>query len=362
MFKFSDLRSIHLEITNNCQASCPMCSRNIHGGLDNPLINIHSWSLDMFTKIMTEELLNQVDSFYFCGNFGDPILNNDLLEMCEYAAKLAPTKQIRIHTNGGARSKNWWSALVKALPKNHVVTFAIDGLSGTHELYRIGTTYSKVIENARAFINAGGNAEWAYIRFKHNEDQVDVAKLEAKQLGFKNFVMKDSSRFLLEKKFDVVDKEGNKTHLLEPSQYSEIKFVDRTAIKRYKEIVQASEIDCQAIQLKEIYIDAFGRVFPCCYIAMIPYIPTYVDPGVIHIREKILQEYQDLIASLGGIDNLDARYKSVKDIIDSNEYQTVWAEYWQAKKLITCARTCGRMPTDNFSKPTDQFILKEALQ
>jgi MoaA/NifB/PqqE/SkfB family radical SAM enzyme len=362
MFKFSELRSIHLEITNNCQASCPMCSRNIHGGLDNPLIALHSWSLDMFKTIMTKEVLDQLDSFYFCGNFGDPILNNDLLEMCEYASALAPTKQIRIHTNGGARGKDWWVKLATVLPINHTVTFAIDGLSGTHELYRIGTTYNKVIENARAFIQAGGNAEWAFIRFKHNEDQVETAKLEAKRLGFKNFVMKDSSRFLLEKTFDVVDKEGRKTHKLEPSGYSEIKFIDRNVINRYKEIVNASEIDCQAIKFKEIYIDAFGRVFPCCFIAMIPYIPTYVDPAIIHIREDILKEYNALITSLGGIDKLDAYQHTIETIINNNEYQTVWAEYWKEKKLITCARSCGVMPNNNFSKPIDQFILKEVLE
>jgi MoaA/NifB/PqqE/SkfB family radical SAM enzyme len=311
---------------------------------------------------MTKEVLDQLDSFYFCGNFGDPLLNNDLLEMCEYATSTSPNIKIRIHTNGGARSKAWWKKLAKVLPTNHLVIFAIDGQPGTHELYRIGTTYEKIIENATAFISAGGNAEWAYIRFKHNEHQVDIARTEAARLGFKNFVMKDSSRFLLEKRFNVVDTAGRNTHTLEPSQYSEIKFVDRAAIKRYKEIVQASDINCQAIQLKEIYIDAFGRVFPCCYIAMIPYIPTYVDPNIFHIREQILQEYQELIASLGGIDNVDAQQKSIKDIINSNEYQTVWAEYWKEKKLITCARTCGQMPADNFSKPMDQFVFKEALQ
>ena len=55
MFKFSQLKQIHLEITNNCQASCPMCSRNIHGGIDNPLISLASWDLDMFKHIMNKE-------------------------------------------------------------------------------------------------------------------------------------------------------------------------------------------------------------------------------------------------------------------------------------------------------------------
>ena len=33
MFKFNQLRDIHLEITNACQASCPMCPRNINSGI-----------------------------------------------------------------------------------------------------------------------------------------------------------------------------------------------------------------------------------------------------------------------------------------------------------------------------------------
>jgi hypothetical protein len=289
-------------------------------------------------------------------------MHKDLIKIIKWIKTVSPTA-ITINTNGGIRNTKWWGELAGILDSNKdTVVFGLDGLVDTNHLHRIGVNYNKVIENARAFIQAGGNAEWAFIRFKHNENQVETAKLEAKRLGFKNFVMKDSSRFLLEKTFNVVDKEGRSTHKLEPSGYSEIKFIDRNVINRYKEIVNASEIDCQAIKFKEIYIDAFGRVFPCCFIAMIPYIPTYVDPAIIHIREDILKEYNDLITSLGGIDNLDAQQQTIETIINNNEYQTVWAEYWKEKKLITCARSCGVMPNNNFSKPIDQFILKEVLE
>jgi hypothetical protein len=43
----------------------------------------------------------------------------------------------------------------------------------------------------------------------------------------------------------------------------------------------------------------------------------------------------------------------VKDIIDTDVWQTVWTEYWTDKKLITCARVCGKTQT---SKPIDQFV------
>ena len=48
MFNFSDLKTIHIELTTNCQAKCPMCSRNIHSGIENPLLKIVGWTLEDF--------------------------------------------------------------------------------------------------------------------------------------------------------------------------------------------------------------------------------------------------------------------------------------------------------------------------
>jgi MoaA/NifB/PqqE/SkfB family radical SAM enzyme len=308
---------------------------------------------------MTQEVLDQISSYYFCGNFGDPILNNDLIEMCEYSARVSPDTGIRIHTNGGGRTTQWWAKLAKTLPKNHSVIFAIDGLAGTHELYRIGTTFEKVIANASAFINAGGRAEWAFIRFKHNEHQVEECRQLATKLKFATFTMKDSSRFLLDKQFAVYNKRDQITHYMEPSEYSEIKFIDRKAISNYKSIVANTEIRCQALDSKEVYIDAFGRVFPCCYLAMIPYIPLDTEFEITAIRQEILKEYNALVADLGGIDAVDGRLRSVKDIVDSTPYQTVWHKYWNEEKLITCTRSCG--VTTDFSNPRDQFTSVESL-
>lgn len=359
MFKFSELKQIHLEITNNCQASCPMCSRNTHGGLENPLLQLNSWTLEDFKTIMSPKVLAQVNSYYFCGNFGDPLLNNDLLAMCEYSAQTSPNVQIRIHTNGSLRSKEWWEQLARALPKQHCVIFAIDGLEDTNHLYRIGTNFNKIIENAQAFISAGGNAEWAFIRFKHNEHQVARAKQLAEVYGFKTFTMKDSSRFLMESKYPVYAKDGSTTHYLEPAGVSEIKFIDKKLIDNYRNVVKQVDIKCQAIEIKEIYIDAFKNVFPCCFIAMIPYIPLNTDAAIVPIREDILQQYKSLVADLGGIDALNATKVSVKDIINSSAYQSVWQRYWDAKGLITCARTCG--VTTAYSTPKDQFVAVNSL-
>jgi MoaA/NifB/PqqE/SkfB family radical SAM enzyme len=61
-------------------------------------------------------------------------------------------------------------------------------------LYRKNVKYNKVIENATAFIQAGGRAQWNFIVFKHNEHQVEAARQLAQSMGFKWFRAKVSKR------------------------------------------------------------------------------------------------------------------------------------------------------------------------
>jgi MoaA/NifB/PqqE/SkfB family radical SAM enzyme len=358
MFKFNELKQIHLEISNNCQASCPMCSRNIHGGIDNPLIKVSNWTLEQYKNSINSEVLIQVESLYFCGNFGDPLLNNDLLDMIKYTNETNPNVSIRVHTNGSLRNTQWWQELARSMPTNHIVIFALDGLEDTHSLYRIGTDFNQILKNAKAFIDAGGNAEWAFIRFKHNQHQVEDARKLAIDLGFKNFVMKDSSRFLVDNKFPVLDKNGSTVYNLEPSTESKIVFIQKKDIENYKKIVENSSIDCFAQTNKEVYLDSNGYLFPCCWIASTPY--NYIDDNTdaAVVRHEIARQYELLINDLGGIDKLDITKHSIKDIINSTEYQTVWGKYWNEEKLITCVRSCG---VNNLSKPVDQFTIREQV-
>jgi MoaA/NifB/PqqE/SkfB family radical SAM enzyme len=355
MFRFDNLESIHLEITNRCQASCPMCSRNVHGGLVNPLINNRDWTLEDFKHILSKEVLTQVTGFYFCGNFGDPIINNDLIDMCSYSKESNPNLYIRIHTNGSARSTDWWKKLAAELPKEHNVIFALDGLEDTHSIYRIGTNYNNIIDNAKAFISNGGKAEWAFIKFKHNEHQLKDAEKLANELGFSRFTYKDSSRFVATDKFEVLDKDGNTDYYLEPPTGSKINYITQDVINNYKDIVKQSEIECYVQQTKEIYIDAYKRIMPCCFLASIPYNYSKENDTTIPVRQEIKKQYQNLLEDLG---NTNALETTIREVIDSDVWQNVWKKYWNTEKLITCARTCG---INKLSKPKDQFVEKIQL-
>ena len=353
MFNFKDLSNLHLEITSNCQASCPMCVRNIHGGVVNPNLQITSWSLEDFKQILSSEVLNQIDGFYFCGNFGDPLLNPYLIDMIEYASIQNPNLYIRVHTNGSLRNKKWWKDLAAVMPKYSLVIFALDGLEDTHHIYRIGTDFLKIIENAKTYIDQGKDAEWAYIKFKHNEHQVSAARRLARELGFKNFSVKNSSRWVGTSKFQVYDKQGNVLYYLEPAESTNLQFLKPEMLKHYKEIVASSSIECQSIEKKEIFIDAAKNVYPCCFIGQLA-----SDYQINHIpneiRLEINNQYLELVQKLGGLDSLNAVKYSIKEILMSEPYQTVYKEYWDKKGLITCARQCGKS-NFNFAKSKDQW-------
>lgn len=353
MFNFNQLKQVHIEITSRCQASCPMCSRNHHGGQENPNLKISDWTFNDFQQVFDTILLKQLSGIYFCGNFGDPIMNDGLPEMCNHVAQHTNNIEVRIHTNGSARNKIWWANLAKSLPSNHVVIFGIDGLEDTHHLYRVGTNFNKIIENAQAFIQAGGIAEWVFIKFKHNEHQVEQARLMAQQVGFQRFSVKNSIRFITGDKFEVLDKTGNVSYYLEPPSENKITFIDKNLINRIDSWLDDIEIDCYVQKNKEVYMNANKQLFPCCFIASTPYNYSSPDSIMTPLRARALEEYNKLVSELGIID-LTKRH--VKDIIDSPSWQTVWQQYWNDKALLVCAKTCGKSKQDKFSKPSDQII------
>ncbi len=80
MYLLNDITTVHLEITNKCQASCPMCARNLQGGVDNPFMDLNEITLEQFTEWFKPECIKQLTKLYMCGNLGDPIIATDTIE------------------------------------------------------------------------------------------------------------------------------------------------------------------------------------------------------------------------------------------------------------------------------------------
>ena len=353
MFKFNQLKSLELEISNNCQASCPMCPRNIHGGLPNQYLQLNDWTIDDFKTIVNNEVLSTIESILFCGSFGDPIMNQDFQEMIKYVKQNKPELVIKIHTNGSLRSTKWWKEFAEILPDNHEVFFALDGTTQeTHSLYRVGTNYNKIIENANSFISAGGKATWSFLRFKHNQNEVDLARELSVKMGFVRFTIKDTRRFESEQHV-VLDKNGRVTHVLELPEQNLNGVVNMFHISKTKESWEnTEEISCYALESKSVYINANKIVVPCCikgsFIDMDFDSELFSQYNLSHeysvnpLGYKIKKEEFDIIEQLGGFKQLDATLRPLTDIVGSETWQTLWHEHWKNKSSTSCKLMCSK--------------------
>jgi MoaA/NifB/PqqE/SkfB family radical SAM enzyme len=322
MYNLSNIKTIHLEVTNKCQASCPMCARNLQGGADNPFMHLNEITLELFKKWFSPSFIKQLDKLYMCGNLGDPIVAKDTLEIFSYCRRNNQTMQLSMNTNGSAKSRNFWEELAEL---GVLVRFGIDGLHDTHKLYRRGTDFNKIIENASVFIQNGGDAIWDMLVFEHNEHQVEECKKLSESTGFIQFVPKNTARFK-ENKLDVIDKTGRKEYTLYPS-------IKSKEISKNVASVPSGPIECK-VKYGSLYITSNGVVTPCCWLG-IDEIPFH-NPSRIDYLDKIGKFYTLQDNTLEEIFNSDV-FNKIKDTWDSNP-------------LLECSKQCG-----SYDKFNSQF-------
>lgn len=378
MYKYEDLKTVHLEITEACNASCPMCARNINGGEDNPHLKDDELSLEDCKRIFKPEFIAQLDRMYMCGNFGDPVAAKDTLEVFEYFREHNTKMNLTMYTNGSAKKPEWWTKLAQVLGKNSYVVFSIDGLEDTNHLYRQNTVWSKIIENAQAFIDAGGRARWDYIVFAHNEHQVETAEQLSRVMGFEKFQFKKSARFfsntsgVTKEVHQAANRKGATTLLQAPTnpkyrngvldqlssvlgKQEEVKFIpskqveaiaiqspqkfnlDPSKKSKMELSLDSSNITCKVAEEKSVYVSAEGIIQPCCWTAGQMYVWYHTDKGT-QIWNAINQV---------GKDSLNAKINTLESIVNGLYFQKIIPESWNKPscaegKLSVCAKTCGK--------------------
>ena len=282
MYKLEDIRDVHLEITSKCQAKCPMCPRRINGGPMNPFIKLDDITLDRFKEWFPRQFIQQLNSMFMCGNLGDPIISRDTMEIFEHLREVNPRMKLSMHTNGSAREQNWWKELAK---HRVVVTFGIDGLEDTHHLYRISTDFNKIIDNAKAFIGAGGYAKWHMLVFEHNEHQIQEAKQMSEHLGFKMFTTKNTTRFK-DDHFQVIDEKGNPLHKLRPSEKS------KAMIPMMNEASKDNKpnIICKAKKYNQIYLSKipYRNLETCLFFSYNPFLKAVWVASILHLTNNMV--------------------------------------------------------------------------
>lgn len=349
MYSYKDITTVHLEITQRCQAACPMCDRNENGGPDNKHITNAELSLDDCKRIFDPAFIQQLKTMYMCGNLGDPIVARDTLEVFKYFREHNPTMWLSMNTNAGAKDAAWWQELAQVFGRNGAVIFSVDGLEDTNHLYRQNVVWANVERNMRAFIAAGGRARWDYIIFGHNEHQVEQAEQLAMEWGVEKFQKKKSGRFFTAKSetkdvHQARNRKGEQTQAIaKPSKIEH----QNLALLKQKEIEKtygsmtdyynSCSIQCKAIEKREIFITAEGLLMPCCWTAGRMYKWWHRDPRVEQIWDHI-----DAAGGKSGISVLENTIEKVVDgpLLDSIEMS--WEkDNLQSGKLGVCAMKCG---------------------
>lgn len=239
MLTSRNIKILHLEATDVCQAACPLCARETDKEFNKS--NKHYLKVDYLDHILPNGFVANLDKMFLCGNYGDPAASYYTHDIYNYFRKLNPFITLGMNSNGGIQSTFWWHQLAKILnqPKDYVV-FSIDGLEDTNADYRVNVNWNKLMANVEAFIAAGGQAHWDMLVYKHNQHQVDACEQLAKKLGFKWFRAK-------------VSKRANIGRLESP-------------IGWIRPNTPNTKISCHVLNEQSAYIDAQGNVGPCCWL------------------------------------------------------------------------------------------------
>lgn len=237
-----EARVLHLEVTTNCNLRCPQCRRT-EGDLPNEVLRHGEMTLERAKETFSPEFIRGLRKMFMCGNFGEPAMAKDCLDIYRYFRECNPDIELGMNTNGSLRNASWWKELASILnqPLDFVI-WSIDGLQDTNHIYRRDAVWSKVMANAQAFIDAGGHAHWDYLVFEHNKHQVDEAEALARSMGFLWFRLKETERQVHQTVF----------WLKKVSEYQE---------------PETQGIECEALRDKSIFVNSLGEWYPCCYIA-----------------------------------------------------------------------------------------------
>lgn len=348
MYRYNDIKTIHLEVTQNCQASCPMCDRNQNGGALNPHIDLSELSLDDCKQIFTPGFISQLNTMYMCGNLGDPIVAKDTLEIFRYFRSCNSNMWLSMNTNAGAREPEWWAELANIIGQKGTVIFSVDGLEDTNHIYRQGVNWQNVERSMRSFINNKGRARWDFIIFEHNQHQVKEAEIFAKTLGFEKFVAKKTGRFITtnftpKDSHQAVNRKGSETAKLkkpdEKYQNAAVKKLDSISSKygSMDAYYDSVPINCKVKDDGNLFITAEGLALPCCWTAGRMYKWWLTDP-----KEEQIWNFIDQV---GGKDKINAKKYSLEKVFETGIFNMI-ENSWNASsvangKLKVCATKCG---------------------
>lgn len=359
-FNYQQIDEYQIEVTTYCNAACPQCPRNINGHGVNERMPLTHLPRDVIDQAFGSDLCSRLRQVFFCGSYGDPIMHPDFLDILQDFRRKNPTLWLYIHTNGGTHTPDYWRNIANIMGGYGQIDFGIDGLEDTLHLYRRNVRYDRVINNAQAFIKAGGRAQWNFIVFRHNEHQIDRIKELGRELGFFNVLIRKTGRFFDHSKVEELSQwpvEGARgiEYYLEPPTleiYRNQSMLFLPDLKKQysdlREYFDSTVIRCDALLGKKVAVNAEGLVLPCNFFNHNLYDRRFYELNVLPGNHELSQQHgQNQVRTWlarFGFDALNIKHKTLEEIFGNSMWQELvnsWTKPLSGGRIFECAMTCG---------------------
>jgi hypothetical protein len=336
-----EIRFLNVDINCICNAACPGCARQEGHVYRNPNTpNGEYMSISTWKKIILP-LKNYLKVIVLCGNYGEPGASPNLPELIKWTVDACPALfKVQFDSNVGVNNTKFWTKLGKLSKENpHIILHAsIDGLEDTNHIYRRFVKWNKVVENLKAYNDAGGKSCWKMIKFPWNSHQHEEAKTLAKELGCSTFEFNitnnDSSPFYdmyKKNKKDWWDREvfnSSTESNFNPTE-DECLAYKKDYTKQYSNV---NSISCITKNDNGIHANWDGKIWPCCWYG------GAIHNGYSPIKELVKYETDYVYKEHWN----DVNHFTLEEIMNSPFYTNDLMDNQQTNPSIMCTEVCGK--------------------
>lgn len=329
-----EITVVDIELTNKCNAACPACNR---AEIPANLLDNTEYTLDDIKRIIPQQFLKPGVDFIFGGTVDESTMNTHLVDICEYI--LSSGACIELDTNTGACPAEVFTKLGNLSNKyNHrlSVRFSVDGLEHTNHLYRVNVKWKTVLRNMKAYAATGGKCLWQYLVFDHNYQDIEEAYKLSKTLGIP-FELRQGTRGISEYLSLITEKDHQtkkikkKEVVVNHSTKFEHEYMEERKNLLNSKVLEPNKITCLMLHKKQIFLDASGKLWPCCWFA-----------SGYGVKEK----YYSMLESKYGTDWNDIHVFSIEQILQHPYYKEILYKSFEDDAYSemfnnTCQIECG---------------------
>ena len=185
---WSKFNVLEFDITNYCQAKCPLCPReDIHSQNSQKVFDNTHMDIDHFKK-MLDGIPSHIEQLFFCGDYGDPMMHPKIGDIIDLSVQKG--LEVEISTNGGLRKPEWYTKIGNQHGKKLHIIFAIDGINAQeHARYRINVDFERAWANFEAFSKTKAQTSSQFNVFNYNVDSIPEAMTIANEMNVRFYTI-----------------------------------------------------------------------------------------------------------------------------------------------------------------------------